>query len=79
MLVYQINAESNYHFKFYFMSKSQLDWKIFNLTKDWDILDWKAFRSRNNYWETKDMYYKNKQKERFKVFKYNCLLYYLHN
>jgi|DEB0MinimDraft_12_1074336.scaffolds.fasta_scaffold00020_49 hypothetical protein len=55
------------------MSRSQLDWKIFNLTKDWNISDWKAFRSKNDYWETKDFFYKKKRREEFKQFKYNCL------
>jgi hypothetical protein len=59
------------------MNERQLDWNIFNLTKDWYINDWKEFRSRNNYWETKDRLYRHKKKLQFKQFKYDCLIDYL--
>jgi|AntRauTorcE11897_2_1112592.scaffolds.fasta_scaffold01254_6 hypothetical protein len=44
-----------------------------SLTKNWTIHDWKKFRSKYNYWNTRDRLMKNKDYHSFKRFKNNCL------
>ena len=50
-----------------------------SLTRNWTFKDWKAFRSRYEYWETKDRLIRQKQYFAFKKFKNNALKAYLRN
>lgn len=56
------------------MNEYTLVREILRLTEDWYIDDWRAFRSKYNYWETKNKLYENGQFYQFKLFKYKCLL-----
>ena len=50
-----------------------------SLTRNWTFHDWKNFRSKYDYWETKDRLMRQKKYFVFKKFKNNALKAYLKN
>ena len=50
-----------------------------SLTRHWTYKDWKDFRSRYDYWKTKDLLIKEKKYFAFTKFKNNALKAYIRN
>lgn len=61
------------------MNDYQLTNDNISLTRNWTFKDWKKFRSKYDYWETKDRLIKQKEYYTFKRFKNNALRAYLRN